>query len=525
MNKVKVFAACLFAAMATIFVSCDTTEDGGEKKPVLTPSVTTIEADGEATVAFTVTYDGADVTAEATIQNVTEGLDLEGNEFSTTEAGTYEFTATYSGAISDAVTVEAVSVSADLVLTVTSASTEEGDDTSTATIINDGVDAATFTVTYQGEDVTAEATITNISASEQLKKGVNTFTSSTSGTYEFRAGYDGEMSNAVTVSVVIKELNPVVVTASKPIVASGETVTFTVMNGTEDVSSSAEIVNLGTDGSGDETLADNTFSSSTAGVYKFVAKVTVGDETVTSDAINVAVGDAAFYNYAVMHRHTGTWCNPCGQLHKTLDQAFEANDGQLHQELLEVAAHSGDVFAVADYNTLSAYLPANGSYPNTYFNFDKNTAISGAFAWATGQKIVDEYREGGTTIGIAASSVLDPASRNADINVRIFPKEAGEYYISVVLVEDGLVAAQAGILGNSNFDGIFRAIVTDSFTGDSLGQCSANTEIEWNGSVNLGSYSDNCRLVITVNTMTDGVCKMIAATDCDINGVKDYRFM
>ena len=182
MNKVKVFAACLFAAMATIFVSCDTTEDGGEKKPVLTPSVTTIEADGEATVAFTVTYDGADVTAEATIQNVTEGLDLEGNEFSTTEAGTYEFTATYSGAISDAVTVEAVSVSADLVLTVTSASTEEGDDLSTATIINDGVDAATFTVTYQGEDVTAEATITNISASEQLKKGVNTFTSSTSGT-------------------------------------------------------------------------------------------------------------------------------------------------------------------------------------------------------------------------------------------------------------------------------------------------------------------------------------------------------
>ena len=109
--------------------------------------------------------------------------------------------------------------------------------------------------------------------------------------------------------------------------------------------------------------------------------------------------------------------------------------------------------------------------------------------------------------------------------MRIFPKEAGEYYISVVLVEDGLVAAQAGILGNSNFDGIFRAIVTDSFTGDSLGQCSANTETEWNGSVNLGSYSDNCRLVIAVNTMTDGVCKMIAATDCDINGVKDYRFM
>lgn len=526
MNRIKVLATCLFVAMASL-VSCSNPDDNkGETKLVLTPSATTIEANGEDKVTFTVKYGDADVSAEATIQNVTDGLDLEGRVFSTTEPKTYEFMATYEGKTSDVVTVEAVSVSADLVLTVTSASTVEGDDLSSATIVNDGTDVATFTVTYKGEDVTAESVITNVTAGEPMKKGANTFTSATSGTYEFRAAYDKDASNTVTVSVIMPEANPVVITASKPIIAAdgADAVTFTVMNGSEDVSTTAEIFNLGTDGSSETALEGNTFTSTASGVYKFVAKVKVGEETVTSEAINVAVGDVAFYNYLVMQRHTGTWCNPCGALHMTLETAFEANDGKLYDEVLEVAAHSGDMFSVADYSKFAAYLPAS-SYPTTYFNYDKTIVYGSSMTASDLNNIANEYRAGGTTIGIAASSILDAASRNADINVRIFPKEAGEYYISVVLVEDGLVSSQAGILGSTTFNGIFRAIVTNSFTGDSLGQCAANTEVEWNGSVNLGSYTDNCRLVITVNTMEGGVCKMIAATDCDINGVKDYRFM
>lgn len=69
---------------------------------------------------------------------------------------------------------------------------------SPATIKADGTEAATFTVKYDNVDVTADAktTIKNVASGENLTAvdGVYTFKTSTEGTYNFQATYDGKTS-------------------------------------------------------------------------------------------------------------------------------------------------------------------------------------------------------------------------------------------------------------------------------------------------------------------------------------------
>ena len=98
-----------------------------------------ITADGTDKVTFTAKYGEEDVTANASIADAaTCGEVLSGSEFATETAGSYEFVASYDGKESNKVKVDATAVSG-LVLSVDKES-----------IVNDGEDTATFTVTFDG---------------------------------------------------------------------------------------------------------------------------------------------------------------------------------------------------------------------------------------------------------------------------------------------------------------------------------------------------------------------------------------
>lgn len=72
----------------------------------LTADLTEITADGKSTATFTVKQDGAAVNG-AEITCTTTGEKLSGNTFTTTMAGSYDFIATYAGAVSNTVTITA----------------------------------------------------------------------------------------------------------------------------------------------------------------------------------------------------------------------------------------------------------------------------------------------------------------------------------------------------------------------------------------------------------------------------------
>lgn len=69
----------------------------------------------------------------------------------------------------------------------------------------DGKDAATFTVTYNGEDVTGEALIVNLNDGTGLDGA--TFSTATAGTYRFQAEYDGMTSEPVTIAAGIAPMD------------------------------------------------------------------------------------------------------------------------------------------------------------------------------------------------------------------------------------------------------------------------------------------------------------------------------
>ena len=63
-------------------------------------------------------------------------------------------------------------------------------------------DKVTFTVTYNGQDVTSDAVISDALSAASSKLPAPEFTPETEGTYVFVAEYNGKLSNTVTVEVV-----------------------------------------------------------------------------------------------------------------------------------------------------------------------------------------------------------------------------------------------------------------------------------------------------------------------------------
>lgn len=98
-------------AMLTAFIACACSGnvDPEVQKPalLLEADVTEVIANGWSEVTFTVTYGDEDVTDEAIIGCLTHDVEMDGNIFTPTEAGSYRFTASYDDVTSNQVTIEA----------------------------------------------------------------------------------------------------------------------------------------------------------------------------------------------------------------------------------------------------------------------------------------------------------------------------------------------------------------------------------------------------------------------------------
>ncbi len=104
--------ALLLAAGSTSCSDDKTEEPKREQKPVLRTDRSSIVADGRQSATFTVFSGENDVTEAATI-TCAEVEEFSGVSFTTTEAGSYTFTATYNGATSDVLTITATAAETD----------------------------------------------------------------------------------------------------------------------------------------------------------------------------------------------------------------------------------------------------------------------------------------------------------------------------------------------------------------------------------------------------------------------------
>ncbi len=182
--EVKITAKATEAPVPTV----ELTADKGE-----------IVADNSDTVTFTVTVDGEDKSSEAKITIINYNSELESNTFTTDVAGEFVFVANYEGVKSNEVKVVATAVEVPVQKSLTIQSDVNR-------IKADGTEKVTFTVLYGEDDVTANAEI-YCSNHEGVTVEGNTFSSTTVGSYSFRARYDGQTTGtAVSIDVYDPEL-------------------------------------------------------------------------------------------------------------------------------------------------------------------------------------------------------------------------------------------------------------------------------------------------------------------------------
>ena len=264
----KLFGLFAILSLAVGFTACEEVAPNTPDNNEVTLSVdkAEISADGKEFVTFTATP------AEAQIICLNDNSVLSTKTFKTTTAGEYRFAAIHNGTKSNEVTVTAKALKKEVMLTADK-----------STIVGDNADVVTFTITVDGEDKTAESTITIVNYGTPLEG--NTFTTDVAGEFIFQAKYEGENSNQVIITATAVDApvqkNLVLTASPMRIKADGtEKVTFKAMYGEDDVTATCEIKS--TNG---VTVENGVFSTTEAGTYNFYALYdNVRSNTVSVDA-------------------------------------------------------------------------------------------------------------------------------------------------------------------------------------------------------------------------------------------------
>ena len=267
----KLFGLFALLSLAVGFTACEkVAQENNSDTPTTTITLSVdkseIAADGKEFATFSV-----DV-ADAQIICLNDNSVLSTNTFKTTTAGEYRFAAIKGGVKSNEVKVIAKALEVEVLLSV-----------DTNEIVADNADVATFTVTVDGEDKTADAQIIVVNYGTALEG--NTFVTDVAGEFIFQANFEGKQSNQVIVNATGVEQpaqkNLVLTASAIRIKADGaETVTFTAMYGEDDVTATCQIKTT----AGLE-VENGVFATSEAGTYNFYALYdNVRSNTVSVDA-------------------------------------------------------------------------------------------------------------------------------------------------------------------------------------------------------------------------------------------------
>lgn len=310
---------------------------------------------------------------------------------------------------------------------------------------------------------------------------------------------------------------------------------FTVMYGWLDVTSASQICMA------DETCLDQPlFTSDQLGEYEFYATYKDGDESVRSvNTVKVAVTDG-FDPSKVLHKNVGlfiwtsTDCFPCHTLKTALKTVmqnekykgrieyvnFYTSDRSMLPSVDEVACPLTETFA--DQMTSVARFSIDG-YPSTIFDMARK--VEGGIPVSDLKKFIDDYVDAPARTGIKVNSSIENGKINVIVNVGV--REAGAYYLGVLLTEDDVKAHQNGGGDNYAHTNVVRDAGMENIFGDELGEISAGDVVTKNYSFDISSAYKTQNLHIAVYTLyrnSEGVKIMANTVKAAANGFTDYSY-
>ena len=222
-------------------------------------------------------------------------------------------------------------------------------------------------------------------------------------------------------------------------VKAGEFTTFTVYAGAEDVTADASILNL-TDGT---QLEGNVFAPTEEGEWSFAASIDgQQSEPVTITAIVIADEGKEFYRRSLVLDFTGTWCVNCPRMHVAIEELMASRPGRIVLVDVHCMADVMRVKPLCD-NLAKRFVPDN-TFPSAVVDMDPDSRI-------TNTEYIDDLLAlqidrlllaRGLAAGLRVESVTEGESTTVTVTAKLV--RDGDYTLSVITLEDGIVAAQTG---------------------------------------------------------------------------------
>lgn len=322
-----------------------------------------------------------------------------------------------------------------------------------------------------------------------------------------------------------------------------EVVTFTVMFGKEDVSTSKSLILLREyEGEVKRSKASNKFSTVTAGTYSFTAEYYYGGKFYTDNSVTVEAkpffsGEAKAYERRVLGVYfTSTGCTSCPAATKGIKNLQDANPGMI--SVVAFHSHMGgieDPMTITETTLFNAVLGGFDGLPRLFWNMRKDTEFIGP---TFDQGFAEEIASYEPQCGVSIKTEPIPDSYDGmpedhispyQIKVGITSNIPSVYRYLVFVVEDGIVAEQTG---NRDYvhSNVVRAVLT-SEKGDKINDnlplttgvevtATKTLEIspEWN--------CDNIRIIVAATTSSDGGFSFVAnnVAECKLGESVSYQY-
>ena len=294
-------------------------------------------------------------------------------------------------------------------------------------------------------------------------------------------------------------------------VTAGEQATFTVFSGAEDVTADAEIRNL-TDGT---VLEGNVFAPAEAGEWTFVASIDgTESEPLQISAIVIADEGKDFFRRSLVLDFTGTWCVNCPDMEEAIVNTMESRPGRV----VPVSVHCMPIdpmYLKPTSDNLAKRFGVTG-YPSAVVDLDSESLISKSSSELLLSHIDRLLEARGAAAGIRIESTLKDG--NYTVKAEMKAVRDGDYTLSVLVLEDGIVASQTG----SSKDHIHNNVLRSWTDGD------VRTGMKEDDTAQLelsGTVSGQCRFVALVlrNGLVDNVvtCAVGASADWQYEEVND----
>lgn len=248
-------------------------------------------------------------------------------------------------------------------------------------------------------------------------------------------------------------------------------VKFTVYEGNADVTADAQIVDAATG----VALAGAYFSTSVPGEYEFYADYNgTKSETVKVTAEEVVV--SKFVRNVCLMEFTDASCTFCPDASRYIDRNILQKNPDVHL----MAFHEKDKWSVPQFQTLATMFKLTAT-PYAVVDMREGMSLEQGARDKAKEAIVASTKNYPAHCAVAVSSVKN-AHGYADVDVTLYSEKAGEYYIAVYVVEDGIKGYQKdGSLEYQDYYHQFavRKMLSQTVYGDKLGKLHADDELSY----------------------------------------------